>query len=244
AGIAQLVEHDLAKVGVASSSLVSRSSFDSKAPVRRGFVFPDPARCASLGPEAIRPGGRVVMQRPAKPCTPVRFRPRPPSSPSRRAHFSPGPDGGTGRRSGLKIRRPHGRAGSSPAPGTSNEAGTAMSRLQRLARAASRTRLHVVAMTSVVLAILAPTAWAQELLLEPVAGATLDSEHGAGANGAGEGLFAGRTALGERRRALLRFDLSSLPAGASLQAAELTLTMDRSITGTVPVRVHRALASW
>ena len=26
-----------------------------------------------------RPGGRVVMQRPAKPCTPVRFRPRPPS---------------------------------------------------------------------------------------------------------------------------------------------------------------------
>ncbi len=27
AGIAQLVEHDLAKVGVASSSLVSRSSF-------------------------------------------------------------------------------------------------------------------------------------------------------------------------------------------------------------------------
>ena len=119
-----------------------------------------------------------------------------------------------------------------------------MSRLQRLARAASRTRLHVVAMTSVVLAILAPTAWAQELLLEPVADATLYSEDGDGANGAGEGLFAGRTALGERRRALLRFDLSSLPAGASLQAAELTLTMDRSITGTVPVRVHRALASW
>ncbi len=29
AGIAQLVEHDLAKVGVASSSLVSRSSFTS-----------------------------------------------------------------------------------------------------------------------------------------------------------------------------------------------------------------------
>ena len=28
AGIAQLVEHNLAKVGVASSSLVSRSSFD------------------------------------------------------------------------------------------------------------------------------------------------------------------------------------------------------------------------
>ena len=31
AGIAQLVEHDLAKVGVASSSLVSRSKFQSLA---------------------------------------------------------------------------------------------------------------------------------------------------------------------------------------------------------------------
>ena len=58
ARIAQLVEHDLAKVGVASSSLVSRS-------IRKG-------------------------------C----------------------PDGGIGRHAGLKIQWLHGRAGSSPAPGT------------------------------------------------------------------------------------------------------------------------------
>src|SRR5205085_2480347 len=38
AGIAQLVEHDLAKVGVASSSLVSRSSLKNK-PRSRGFVL-------------------------------------------------------------------------------------------------------------------------------------------------------------------------------------------------------------
>ena len=31
-------------------------------------------------PRSHRPGGRVVMQRPAKPRTPVQFRPRPPSS--------------------------------------------------------------------------------------------------------------------------------------------------------------------
>ena len=36
AGIAQLVEHDLAKVGVASSSLVSRSEFERKL---KGFLF-------------------------------------------------------------------------------------------------------------------------------------------------------------------------------------------------------------
>ena len=54
AGIAQLVERNLAKVEVASSRLVSRSTLRWR-------------------------GGRVVMQRPAKPWTPVRFRPPPPS---------------------------------------------------------------------------------------------------------------------------------------------------------------------
>ena len=39
AGIAQLVEHDLAKVGVASSSLVSRSKFESLSEFRRVFLL-------------------------------------------------------------------------------------------------------------------------------------------------------------------------------------------------------------
>ena len=77
AGIAQLVEHDLAKVGVASSSLVSRSRY-SETSVRRGFVFSGLRNVRSALRFGHRPGGRVVMQRPAKPCTPVRFRPRPP----------------------------------------------------------------------------------------------------------------------------------------------------------------------
>ena len=65
------------------------------------------------------------MQRPAKPCTPVRFRPQPPFVPStshaclcRICRRSSGPGGEIGRRKGLKIPRPHGRAGSTPAPGT------------------------------------------------------------------------------------------------------------------------------
>ena len=45
AGIAQLVEHDLAKVGVASSSLVSRSRLATCFKYNFGY----------------RPGGRVVM---------------------------------------------------------------------------------------------------------------------------------------------------------------------------------------
>ena len=53
------------------------------------------------------------MQRPAKPWTPVRFRPQPPNM---RNKFCPG--GGIGRHKGLKIPRLNGRAGSIPAPGT------------------------------------------------------------------------------------------------------------------------------
>ena len=39
AGIAQLVEHNLAKVGVASSSLVSRSKLQKPRPERPGFFY-------------------------------------------------------------------------------------------------------------------------------------------------------------------------------------------------------------
>src|SRR5690606_29293943 len=100
AGIAQLVEHDLAKVGVASSSLVSRSRF-MQPRQRPGFcVF------------GYRPGGRVVMQRPAKPRTPVQFRPWPPDTDPGAMpgflflmhHWRACPGGGIGRRRGLKIR--------------------------------------------------------------------------------------------------------------------------------------------
>ncbi len=64
ADVAQLVAHHLAKVRVASSSLVIRS----------GTI---------LVPEAVSPrwNGRVVRQRSAKPCTRVRF-PFPPQNAS------------------------------------------------------------------------------------------------------------------------------------------------------------------
>ena len=79
AGIAQLVERNLAKVEVASSSLVSRSTFLGKY-----LAFP-----LFLKACATWRGGRVVMQRPAKPCTPVRFRPPPPSSSVLSSNFYP-----------------------------------------------------------------------------------------------------------------------------------------------------------
>ena len=85
-----MVEHNLAKVGVASSNLVSRS---------KHFVWRD---------------SKVVMLRIANPSTPVRFRLAPPPE----IFSARCPGGGIGRHRRLKISRPNGRAGSSPAPGT------------------------------------------------------------------------------------------------------------------------------
>jgi hypothetical protein len=67
---------------------------------------------------------RLGRLSPGLPATPVPGEARP------RQRWPSGPaclrtrrrDGGTGRRSGLKLRRPHGRAGSTPAPGTNRGA--------------------------------------------------------------------------------------------------------------------------
>src|SRR5204863_10147150 len=91
----QWVERNPAKVEVASSGLVSRSIFRGE--VARPSLF------------AFWRDGRRVMQRIANPSMPVRVRLPPPVCPG----------GETGRHRGLKIPCPKGRAGSSPAPGTS-----------------------------------------------------------------------------------------------------------------------------
>ena len=107
AGIAQLVEHNLAKVGVASSNLVSRSRLRTPR-LGAGFLLWDTGRgrISSLKTPGrynrLWLSGRVVMQRPAKPCTSVRFRAQPPYS----VPNSSRPGGEIGRRNGLKIRRP------------------------------------------------------------------------------------------------------------------------------------------
>ena len=66
-----MVEHNLAKVGVEGSNPFARSNYNWLS-VR---VY-DLKHFSAFGCD-IWLGGRVVMQRPAKPCTPVRFRPQP-----------------------------------------------------------------------------------------------------------------------------------------------------------------------
>jgi len=93
----------------------------------------------------------------------------------------------------------------------------------------------------------ASAARADTLILEPVADATLFQPSAGNAETAdsrGPHLFVGRIAQGTRRRALLRFDLSTLPSGASIDGARLELSVSRTISGVVGVNVHRVTAPW
>lgn len=86
---------------------------------------------------------------------------------------------------------------------------------------------------------------AQTALLPAVADNTLyEDESGSLSNGSGEYSFVGITAMNLRRRALIRFDFSSIPAGSTITSVTLTLNMSRGVSSPTAVSLHRALASW
>lgn len=89
--------------------------------------------------------------------------------------------------------------------------------------------------------------YADVVALEPVADATLFQPSAGNpetADSQGPHLFIGRIAQGTRRRVLLRFDLSALPAGATINSAQLELSVSRTISGVVDVNLHRVVGAW
>jgi hypothetical protein len=89
-------------------------------------------------------------------------------------------------------------------------------------------------------------ALAESAILDPVRDNTLyENPDGAFSNGAGDHLFAGANGRGERRRAVLAFDVgAAVPPGATITDVRLTLHMSRTITGEQTVAVHRARSAW
>ena len=63
-------------------------------------------------------------------------------------------------------------------------------------------------------------------------------------NGAGPHCFVGKNGTGAIRRALLRFNVASIPPGSTITAVTLTLNMSMSITDATNVTAHRVTASW
>ncbi len=88
---------------------------------------------------------------------------------------------------------------------------------------------------------------AGNVTLTPTRDATLFEENGALANGAGAWLFSGVTAGTNslyHRRALLGFDLSSIPPTARVDSATLRLTMDKTIVGPFPFQLQPLTTPW
>ncbi|MGQ0798241.1 MAG: DNRLRE domain-containing protein, partial [Methanobacteriota archaeon] len=86
----------------------------------------------------------------------------------------------------------------------------------------------------------------QSVHLTPTKDNTLcQTTDGSLSNGMGQYFFAGRTLAGSRRRAVIAFNVgASIPAGATIVGASLTLSMSRTAAGPEPVSLHALLADW
>jgi hypothetical protein len=73
---------------------------------------------------------------------------------------------------------------------------------------------------------------------------TIYSDLTSNSNGLGVNFTAGKTSGGGIRRALLAFDLSSIPTGATVTAVTLTLHMNKTKPGADNVAVHKLLSDW
>ncbi|MEE8104129.1 MAG: DNRLRE domain-containing protein [Planctomycetota bacterium] len=72
-------------------------------------------------------------------------------------------------------------------------------------------------------------------------------DEGGLSNGAGNHFFVGKTAAMNGfaiRRGLIRFDLSSIPAGSTVLAARLVLNLSMSQSAAISVALHRVTRDW
>jgi hypothetical protein len=74
--------------------------------------------------------------------------------------------------------------------------------------------------------------------------ATLYMDRPDDSNGGHPFVYVGVTQVNSPRRALLRFDLTSLPAEAIVQSIELELTVDRARPVPTTITLHRLLNDW
>jgi hypothetical protein len=96
-------------------------------------------------------------------------------------------------------------------------------------------------------ALMRSTAFAVTVLLSPQKDNTLyEDPAGQLSNGAGIYLFTGMTTLNGLRRGLIAFDLSAIPANATVMDASLSmfLSTPHSQTVTINISLHKALHAW
>lgn len=82
----------------------------------------------------------------------------------------------------------------------------------------------------------------QQVVIKASADASIRSDYGWMNYGSYTYLWVGDDSY--TARALVRFDLSSIPSGASIISAELQLTLKKAPSNTMEVRAHRVLEDW
>ncbi|HYE61447.1 MAG TPA: DNRLRE domain-containing protein [Phycisphaerales bacterium] len=94
--------------------------------------------------------------------------------------------------------------------------------------------------------LLASTGVAQtSVMLEPLRDTSIfEADLGGISNGAGQYLFTGVTAMSIKRRAMISFDLSSIPADAVITDVILTMHMSRTVSTGTPVGLHAMSRNW
>ncbi|HYE61412.1 MAG TPA: DNRLRE domain-containing protein [Phycisphaerales bacterium] len=99
--------------------------------------------------------------------------------------------------------------------------------------------------TGLVAIWLGASAFGQVVTLTPVADNTLyESPDMAVSNAVGPHVYCGKTNTNVLRRALMRFDVSAIPAGAMVTDVELRLYLNRGEGDGVRYQIHRVTSSW
>lgn len=102
-----------------------------------------------------------------------------------------------------------------------------------------------LAVLTAIAMVACPTWAATTTTLFPTADNTLmESVDGNLSNGAGQEFYVGNIRQGALRRGVLRFDLSAIPASATVVSAQLTLQLTKSQRDTYTVTVSRLLEDW
>lgn len=85
---------------------------------------------------------------------------------------------------------------------------------------------------------------ADMVVLEAVADNTIYQDNTSNSNGAGDFIFAGNNGGNSPRRALIRFDLSSIGANATIDQVTFTAFLSQGNAASVNVSLHRLTADW
>ena len=105
-------------------------------------------------------------------------------------------------------------------------------------------RMQRVGTALLVAAVFAGITRADDVVLPCSRNNTLIETGGDVSNGKGDGIYSGLTLRSGIRRGLIRFDLTSIPAGSTITSTSLELTLIQTTGPDGPATLHRVLADW